>query len=155
MNQNQPGKKLFRRVRCSRGNDLKLSGIALNILLELEGESSLDQIALRSGLAQADAQKALAALVQQGLAEAIEPAEPVVPAEMISRIQSSVNKALGPVGEVLLDEKIEDLGHSIDEFPIHLLPELVEDIAQEIRRPEVSLAFKRQMIEVIRALNRV
>jgi predicted transcriptional regulator len=130
--------------------------MALNILLELEGESSLDQIVLRSGLTHAEAQNALAALVRQGLVEAmVEPAEPVVPAEIFSRIQSSIAKALGPVGEFLLDEKIEDLGHSIEEFPIHLLPELVEDVAQEIRRPEVSLSFKRQMIGLIRTLNRL
>jgi hypothetical protein len=155
MNQKQPDKKTFRRVRRSGGNDLKLSGIALNILLELDGESSLDQIVLRSGLTHAEAQNALAALVKQGLVEAIEPAEPVIPAEIFSRIQSSIAKALGPVGEFLLDEKMEDLGHSIEEFPIHLLPELVEDIAQEIRRPEISLSFKRQMIELIRTLNRL
>jgi hypothetical protein len=132
---------------------LKLSGIALNILLDLEGESSLDQIARHSGLTFAEAQAALGMLVKQGLVEAIQPAEPTVPVETFSRIQASIVKALGPVGEFLLDEKMEELGHSIKGFPIHRLPALVEGIAQEIRRPEISLSFKRQMIELIKTLN--
>jgi hypothetical protein len=154
MDEKQSGKKVFRRLRCSGGDDLKLSGTAVNILLEVDGKSNLDQIAVRSGMPFAEVQAAVATLMKQGLIEPVQTAEPVVPVDIFSRIQTFIVKAVGPVGEYLLEEKIEDLGQSIEKFPLHLLPELVEHIAQEIRRPDIALSFKRQMIELIQTLNR-
>lgn len=154
MDEKQPGRKIFRRLQCSGRNGLKLTGTALNVLLELDGKSSLDHVALRSGLAFADIQAAVAILLQQGLIEPVQPVVPMVPAAAISKIQACIIKAVGPVGEFLLDEKMEDLGHSAEKFPLQRLPELVETIAREIQRPDVSLAFKRQMIELIKILNR-
>jgi len=150
----QPGKKVFRRASCSGKNGLQLTGAALNLLIEIDGKESLDQIASRSGLSPAEVEAAVGSLLEQGLIEPVQTADPIVPAAAFSRIQACIIKAVGPVGEFLLDEKIEDLGHSIEKFPIHLLPELVEIIAREIQRPDNSLAFKRQMIELIKTLHR-
>jgi|APFre7841882724_1041349.scaffolds.fasta_scaffold87669_2 DNA-binding Lrp family transcriptional regulator len=154
MNEKHPGKAIYRRVSCSGKNGLKLTGTALNMLLEIDGKVDLNQIAARSGLAAAEVQAAIANLLEQGLVEPVQIADPIVPAAAFSKIQACIVKAVGPVGDFLLDEKVEDLGHSIEKFPIHLLPELVETIAREIQRPDNSLAFKRQMIELIKTLNR-
>jgi hypothetical protein len=154
MDEKQNGKNVFQRLRCAGADDLKLSGTAVNILLEVDGKSNLDKIATRSGIPLAKVQAAVATLMNQGLIEPVQTAEPMVPVDTFSKIQTYIVKAMGPVGEYLLEEKIEDLGHSIEKFPLHLLPELVENIGQEIRRPDISLSFKRQMIELIQALNR-
>lgn len=154
MNEKHPGKAIYRRVSCSGKNGLKLTGTALNILLEIDGKADLNQIATRYKLAGTDVQAAITNLLEQGLIEPVRIADPIVPPGAFAKIQAGIVKAVGPVGEFLLDEKVEDLGHSIEKFPIHLLPELVETIAREIQRPDNSLAFKRQMIELIKTLNR-
>lgn len=154
MFEKQPGKTIFRRGQCSGRDGLKLTGTALNILLEIDGKSNLDQIALRAGLTFPEVQAAVKMLMEQRLIEPVQPPEPMVPAAAFSRIQASIVKAVGPVGDYLLDEKVEDLGHSIEKFPLHLLPELVETIAHDIQRPDISLGFKREMIELIKTLNR-
>lgn len=154
MFEKQPSKTIFRRGQCSGRVGLKLTGTALNILLEIDGKSNLDQIALRAGLTLPEVQAAVKTLMGQRLIEPVQPSEPMVPAAAFSRIQASIVKAVGPVGDYLLDEKVEDLGHSIEKFPLHLLPELIETIAQDIQRPDISLGFKREMIELIKTLNR-
>ncbi|MBI5580341.1 MAG: hypothetical protein HY895_14405 [Deltaproteobacteria bacterium] len=154
MDEKQTGRHVFQRLRCSGADDLKLSGTAVNILLEVDGKTNLDKIAVRTGMPLAKVQAAVTTLMEQGLIEQIQTAEPMVPVDTFSKIQAFIVKAIGPVGEYLLEEKTEDMGHSIAKFPLHLLPELVENIAQEIRRPDISLSFKRQMIELIQTLNR-
>lgn len=154
MNVNHTGKNIFRRVRRSGGDDLKLSGTSLNVLLELDGKSNLDQIMQRSGMPYNEVQAGIDALMKQGLIEPVDQAEPIIPIEIFSKIEAAFVKAVGPVGKFLLDENIEDLGHSLEKFPLHLLPELISNIAQEIRRQDISISFKRQMIELIKTLNR-
>ncbi|MCU0540034.1 MAG: hypothetical protein MUF46_09150 [Desulfobacterales bacterium] len=148
------GRNVFQRLRPAGGGDLKLSSTALDILLELDGKSDLDQIAVRSGQPMTEVRSAVTLLLTQGLIEAVEACEPVVPRAALQRIRAAVINAIGPVGEFMLEEKAEEMGQAIESFPLLMLPELIENIALEIRRPAASLAFKQQMIELIKALNR-
>jgi hypothetical protein len=147
------GRKVFQRLRRAGGGDLKLSSTALDILLEMDGKSNLVQIAEKSGQPITEVQSAVTLLLTQGLIEPVETSEPTVPAAALQRIRVAIVKAIGPVGEFMLEEKAEEMGHTVEGFPLLMLPELVENIAQEIRRPEASLAFKQQMIELIKTLH--
>jgi hypothetical protein len=46
------------------------------------------------------------------------------------------------------------MGYPVERCPLRLLPQVSDEIASEIRRPEVCTAFRKQMNEMIKALNR-
>lgn len=152
MDQDQSGRQIFKRTPNFDDNEVKLlSGTSLKVLLEANGKRSLDQIAQRLNLPLEEVGKAAAELEKQNLLELY---DPLVPRDILSRIQVLIVKALGPLGEWLLIEKIEMMGYSVERCPLRLLPHLTDEIAPEIRRLEVSTAFRKQMNELINALNR-
>ena len=152
MDQNQSGRRIFQRTMKFDDNEVKLlSGNSLKVLFEADGKRSLAQIAQRLNLPLEEVGKAAAELEKQELFEIY---DPLVPGDTLSRIQKLIVKALGPLGDRLLIEKIEMMGYSAERCPLRLLPHLADEIALEIRRPEVSTAFRKQVNELVNALNR-
>jgi DNA-binding Lrp family transcriptional regulator len=152
MDQNQSGRRISQRTTNFDDNEVKLlSGNSLKVLFEANGKRSLEQIAQRLNLPLEEVGKAAAELEKQKL---IEIYDPLVPRDILTRIQKLIVNALGPLGEWLLIEKIEMMGYSVERCPLRLLSHLADEIALEIRRPEVSTAFRRQVNELINTLNR-
>jgi len=152
MDQAQSGTQIFTRTTNFDDNEVKLlSGTSLRVLLEASGKRSLEQIAQHLNLPLEEVLNAATELENQNLLELY---EPLVSEDILSRIQALIVKALGPLGQWLLIEKIEMMGFSVERCPLRLLPRLTDEISPEIRRHEVSTAFKKQMNELINTLNR-
>jgi hypothetical protein len=145
---------VYQRVRLASTGVLKVSGPALNVLMELDGRRTNADISHHLGVQPSEVDQAVAELVQTGAAEPVNKADPTVPQAVFAKIRDILIKAMGPMAEYLLDDCIEEMGESRSDFPVCQLPELAQRLAKEIKRPEASLAFKKQMIELLKYLPR-
>lgn len=144
---------VYQRVRrLSNMGVLKLSGPTLNVLMELDGKRTTAEISRHLGMQPFDVEQAVSELVQTGIAESIKKEEPIVPPPVFTKIRELLLKAMGPMGEYLLDDCIEELQESKERFPVCQLPELGESLAREIKRPEASLGFRQEVIKLIKAM---
>ncbi|MEJ5359404.1 MAG: helix-turn-helix domain-containing protein [Desulfobacterales bacterium] len=142
---------VYRRTTNFSESDVKLlSGAALRVLLEIDGKRTLAEIGRRLGMQLDEVAKAIKELEKQELAALF---EPQVPLELLRRIQGLMVKILGPLGEFVLIEKIEAMGHAVEDFPVRLFPALTDDLCSEIKNPETAHAFRRRMAELMQALN--
>lgn len=150
MEQPLSGNSIYRRKTNFNESDVKLiSGASLRVLLEIDGKRNLEEIGRRLGMPADEVARAVKELERQELVALYEPR---VPEEWLQRIQGWIVKILGPLGEFVLIEKIEAMGHAADDFPLRLFPALTDDLCSEIKNPEMAAAFRRRMSELMQTL---
>jgi general secretion pathway protein A len=72
---------------------------------------------------------------------------PGTPKKMLDAVKNSLTEAMGPMAELVLQERIRLLGASADAFPQEKFWELIEDVSREI----LDEAMRRQFQRVMRA----
>ena len=136
-------------VRDDLGN-FSLDGHMLNVLMALDGKSTIGKVAQQSGLNMATMRAATKKLVELKLIERVEGSGSVLDHDFISFLISELSLAIGPLGEVIVEDGVEDLGYKKSNFPTHRAAELVNLLAQEIQRDEKRTEFKQRMVKKIR-----
>jgi hypothetical protein len=136
-------------VRDDLGN-FSLDGHMLSVLMALDGKSTIGKVAQQSGLNMATMRDATKKLVELKLIERVEGSGSFLDHDFISFLISELSLAIGPLGEVIVEDGVEDLGYTKSNFPTHRAAELVNLLAQEIQRDEKRTGFKQRMVKKIR-----
>jgi len=136
-------------VRDDLGN-FSLDGHMLSVLMALNGKRTLGQVAQQAGLNMATMRDATSKLVDLKLIESVESVGSVLDQDFMSFLISELSIAIGPLGEVIVEDGLEDLGFTTVNFPAHRAAELINLLAQEIQRDEKRTEFKQNMVKKIR-----
>jgi len=136
-------------VRDDLGN-FSLDGHMLSVLMALNGKKTLGEIAQQANLNMATIREAVGKLLDLKLIEIIKSDVQVLDHDFISFLVSEMSIAIGPLGEVIVEDGFEDLGYNKTNFPTHRAAELINLLAQEIQRDEKRTEFKQSMVRKIR-----
>ena len=136
-------------VRDDLGN-FSLDGHMLSVLMALDGKRTLGQIAQQAGLNMATMREATSKLVELKLIESVEMVASVLDQDFLSYLISELSLAIGPLGEVIVEDGLDELGFKKTNFPAHRAAELINLLAQEIQRDEKRTEFKQNMVKKIR-----
>jgi len=58
--------------------------------------------------------------------------------------------AVGPIAQVLIEDEVENMGYELSGFPGHRAADLIDNLAQEIRREEKKDVFLKMLATKIR-----
>jgi hypothetical protein len=122
----------------------------LSVLMNLNGKNTLGQVAQQLGLNLATIRPIVAKLIQFKLVERVEVAVNVVDQDFISFLISQLSVAIGPLGGIVVEDGLEDLGFTKTNFPTSRTAELVSLLAQEIQREDKRIQFKQGMLKKIK-----
>ena len=136
-------------VRDDLGN-FSLDGHMLSVLMALNGKRTLGQVAQQAGLNMATMRDATSKLVDLKLIESVKSVGSVLDQDFMSFLISELSIAIGPLGEVIVEDGLEDLGFTTVNFPTHRAAELINLLAQEIQRDEKRTEFKQNLVKKIR-----
>jgi hypothetical protein len=136
-------------IRGELGN-LSLDGQMLSVLMALDGKKTLGQVAQTSGINLADIRQVITKLLNLRLVESIERAVSIVDQEFIDFLISRMSIAIGPLGEIIVEDGLEELGFNKNNFPSLRTAELVNFLSQEIQREDKRIEFKQAMLKKIR-----
>lgn len=136
-------------VRDDLGN-FSLDGHMLTVLMALDGKKTLGQVAQNSSLNMATLREAAGKLADLKLIELIQGGGHFIDQDFMSYLISEMSLAIGPLGEVIVEDGLEDLGFSKTNVPTHRAAELINLLAREIQREEKRTAFKQNMVKKIR-----
>lgn len=141
---------IFKRVNRDDLGEFSMDSRMLGILMELDGQKSLPEIASKRGL---DIETLLTVVTQLLNLKLITPVRAAVAAldgDFLNFLRVELSQAVGPIAEILIEDAIYDLGHSISEFPTSQVAELVELLSREIQREDKTIVFKQKVIKKIR-----
>jgi hypothetical protein len=105
---------------------------AVQLLPHLDGLHTLGEVADNLGLELEDVVKAAYELYQQGLADhkAI-----TISSDFIANLKSLVVNIMGPVGEIIVDDELYNLGVSAQALPQRAIPDLLRSLGNEMTHP--------------------
>ena len=141
---------VFRPVIRGEFGQLSLDGQMLRVLMALDGRLTLGQVAQKTGIALADIHPVITRLIKLNLVESIERAVSIVDQEFIDFLIARMSIAIGPLGEIIVEDGLEDLGFNKNNFPSLQAAELVNFLSQEIQREDKRIDFKQAMLRKIR-----
>ena len=118
--------------------------------MALNGKKTLGEIAQQANLNMATIREAVGKLLDLKLIDIIKSDVQVLDNDFISFLVSEMSIAIGPLGEVIVEDGLEDLRYNKTNFPTHRAAELINLLAQEIQRDEKRTEFKQSMVRKIR-----
>lgn len=141
---------VFRRVIKDDIGKFSFDIQMLNVFLALDGKKRLGIVAKELGFSKNKMRTVVSGLMQLKLIEPVEEAVSILDNDFLDYLKNQLSLAIGPLAEVLIEDAIMDLGHSRTRFPGHRAAELVDLLAQDIRREEKKTNFKQNMVNKIR-----
>jgi DNA-binding transcriptional regulator GbsR (MarR family) len=136
-------------VKDDLGN-FSLDGHMLSVLMTLDGELTLGHVAQKTGLNMANLREATSKLLNLDLIEAVERVAHKADRDFFDYLIAELSLAIGPLAEVIVEDGVEDLGHTLQSFPTHQAAELINLLAQEIQRDDKKSEFKQNMVSKIK-----
>ena len=98
----------------------------------------------------ADIRQVITKLINLRLVESVERAVSIVDIEFIDFLISRMSVAIGPLGEIIVEDGLEEMGFNENNFPSLRTAELVNFLSQEIPREDKRIEFKQAMLRKIR-----
>jgi len=141
---------VFRRVTRDDAGEFSLDGQMLSVLMELDGKKSVAVVAKNTGLSMGIIRRVVLKLFELNLIEPVEVAISRLDEDFFDYLKSQLAIAIGPIAEVIIEDVVIDLGHSLSQFPSYEAAELIALISREIQREEKRNSFKQKMLSKIR-----
>jgi hypothetical protein len=140
---------IFRRTTTGAQGDFSLNRRTLNVYMELDGESTLGQVAAKAGINLETMRELISHLLSIGLIESVETDIVLLDEDFYRYLLGQLALATGPIAGVLIEDEIHDLGYEVDQFPGFRAGELIDKLAAQIRREAKKAAFVENMTNKI------
>ena len=141
---------VFKQVVGGKLGNLSLDGQTLSVLMSLDGRKDLGQVGLELNIDLVAIRPIIAKLHYYKLIEKIEITPNVVDQDFLSYLISQLSVAVGPLGKVIVEDELDDLGFHRKNFPSSRAAELINLLSQEIHREDKRIEFKQAMLKKIK-----
>lgn len=136
-------------IKGDLGN-FSIDGHMLSVLMALDGKLTLEEVVQKTGLNMATLREAAVKLTKINLISLVNKPLNTVDQEFMDYLVAELSMAIGPLAEVILEDGLEELGHTIQHFPVNRIAELINLLSQEIQRDEKKAEFKQNMVKKIK-----
>ena len=140
---------VFKQVVGSNLGKLSLDGQTLSVLMSLDGKKDLGQVGLELHIDLVAIRPIIAKLLYFKLVEKVDIEPNVIDQNFLSYLISQLSVAVGPLGKIIVEDELNDLGFHQKNFPATRAAELVNLLSQEIHREDKRIAFKQVMLKKI------
>jgi hypothetical protein len=144
---------VFKRVVRQDIGEFSLDHKMLSVFMELDGKAPLVVVAQKTGMNMSSMRDVIAKLMQNGLVEKVDREIVTLDKDFFEYLVTHLSLAVGPIAQVLIEDEVENMGYELSRFPGHRVAELIDNLAQEIRREEKKNVFLKVLAAKIREKN--
>lgn len=141
---------VFKRVLRQDMGKFSLDHKMLSVFMELDGKAPLVTVAKKIGMNMSSMRDVIARLVQNGLVEKVGQEIVTLDKDFFEYLVTHLSFAVGPIAQVLIEDEVENMGYELSRFPGHRVAELIDNLAQQIRREEKKNVFIKTLAAKIR-----
>jgi len=141
--------RVFKRTNYKIEGEFSVDGQMLSALMELDGKKTVGAIADRMGLDMRAMHRLIFRLLEIKLIEPVVAAVPTVNGDFFEYLRHQLSTAVGPIAAILIEDGVNDIGHTLSRFPRKHAAELVELLSRDIQREDKRNQFKRNMLKYI------
>jgi len=139
----------FRKVIRDDMGRVSLEPQMVRLLVTIDESKPIGTTARELGINLASLRETLQKLLRLGLVERVENTGAVLNGSFVADLREQMARAVGPMGEVLIEETLDEMRLSISRIPAHLGAELIGNLARQIPREEKRIEFQKAMIQKI------
>ena len=139
----------YRKVIRKDNNEISLDADMIRLLIAIDENKSLYQIADEVEMEDATLKKNLSKLLEQGLIEPVEKDLPVMDKIFLQALSINLSKTIGPMAEILIEEVVLDMKITAPEIPVHQAAELITTLSHEIPDEIKRIEFKKSMMDIL------
>ena len=139
----------FRKVIRDEMGRVSLEPQMVRLLVTIDESKPIGTTARELGINLASLRETLQKLLRLGLVEQVENTGAVLNGSFVAGLREQMARAVGPMGEVLIEETLDEMRLSISRISAHLGAELIGNLARQIPREEKRIEFQKAMIQKI------
>jgi len=139
----------YRKVIRNDNDQVSLDADMIRLLIAIDENKSLDQIAEEVDMGAATFKKALAKLLDQGLIAPVKKDVPVLDPSFIETLRINLSIAIGPMAEILIQDMAAEMELTPSEIPVNQAAELIANLSQEVPDEENRMQFKKSMLAIL------
>jgi hypothetical protein len=130
-------------------NEISLDADMIRLLIAIDENKSLYQIADEVEMEEATLNKNLSKLLEQGLIKPVKKDLPVLDKIFLQALKINLSKTIGPMAEILIEEVVSDMELTAPEIPVHQAAELITALSHEIPDEINRIEFKKSMMDIL------
>jgi hypothetical protein len=139
----------YRKVIRKDNNEISLDADMIRLLIAIDENKSLYQIADEVEMEDATLKKNLSKLLKQGLIEPVKKDLPVLDKIFLQALKINLSKTIGPMAAILIEEVVSDMELTAPEIPVHQAAELITSLSHEIPDEIKRIEFKKSMMDIL------
>jgi len=139
----------YRKVIRKDNNEISLDADMIRLLIAIDENKSLYQIADEVEMEDATLNKNLSKLLEQRLIEPVKKDLPVLDKIFLQALKINLSKTIGPMAVILIEEVVSDMELTAPEIPVHQAAELITALSHEIPEEIKRIEFKKSMMDIL------
>ncbi len=139
----------YRKVIRKDNTEISLDADMIRLLIAIDENKSLYQIADEVEMEDATLKKNLSKLLKQGLIEPVKKDLPVLDKIFLQALKINLSMTIGPMAAILIEEVVSDMELTAPEIPVHQAAELITALSHEIPDEIKRIEFKKSMMDIL------
>jgi len=139
----------YRKVIRKDNDAVSLDADMIRLLIAIDENKNLYQIAEEVDMGTATFKKALSRLLDQGLIEPVQKDIPVLDQSFIQTLRINLSRAIGPMAEILIEDMAAEMEIDPAAIPVNQAAELIAHLSLEVPDEENQIQFKKSMLAIL------
>lgn len=139
----------YRKVIRKNNDAVSLDADMIRLLIAIDENKNLYQIAEEVDMGTATFKKALSKLLNQGLIEPVQKDIPVLDQSFIETLRINLSRAIGPMAEILIEDMAEEMEIDPSAIPVNQAAELIAHLSLEVPDEDNRMQFKKSMLAIL------
>jgi len=139
----------YRKLIRKDNDAVSLDADMIRLLIAIDENKSLYQIAEEVDIGAASFKKALSKLLDQGLIEPVQKDIPVLNQSFIQSLRMNLSRAIGPMAEILIEDLAAEMKIDPSAVPVNQAAELITQLSLEVPDEENRMQFKKSMLAIL------
>jgi len=139
----------YRKVIRKDHDKISLDADMIRLLIAIEENKSLYQIADEVEMEATALKKNLSKLLAQGLIEPVKKDLHVLDKIFLQALKINLSMAIGPMAEILIEEVVSEMELTAPEITLHQAAELITTLSHEIPDANKRIEFKKSMMDIL------
>lgn len=140
---------IFRRTVTSLNGQIAMSGRMLDLLIMLDGSSTVSDVAQKMKISLTDMRPLLSKLVACGV---VEEAVQSIPPQFFGYMVARLSKIAGPMARMMVEDAVLDISGGSSQVPTNRCAELIEMLGRQIPNKNQKAAFIQEMLKKLQEI---
>ena len=134
--------RYFKKTIRKNMEEITLDADMIRLLMAIDENKNISQVARAAEMNLSQVRGVLAKLLKLKLVVPVKKDVSYLEQSFINFLKTKLSESVGPMGEILIEDILDEMGLQIDRIPVNAAPDFVRNIAREIPQEENRTLFE-------------